>query len=136
MDSASSTRPCSRHRGRPENPSAHIWTKRFFEVQKYASLTAHAYAPEPVLISLMSWNKLSDKQKEAIQAAAKESIAWQRKVSTDEDDDYWKKIKATGKIKVIEVDRAPFMEATKSVYAQFAPVVGQENIDKIRALAK
>jgi len=27
-----------------ENPSAHIWTKRFFEVQKYASLTAHAYA--------------------------------------------------------------------------------------------
>ena len=29
-----------------ENPSAHIWTKRFFEVQKYASLTAHAYAPE------------------------------------------------------------------------------------------
>lgn len=119
-----------------ENPSAHIWTKRFFEVQKYASLTAHAYAPEPMLVSLMSWNKLSDKQKAAIQEAAKESVAWQRKISKDEDADYWDKIKATGKIKVIEVDRAPFMEATKSVYAQFAPVVGQDNIDKVKALAK
>ncbi len=119
-----------------ENPSAHIWTKRFFEVQKYASLTAHAYAPEPVLISLMSWGKMNAKQQAIVQEAAKEAVAWQRKVSEDEDKDYWDKIKATGKIEVIEVDRAPFMAATKPVYAMFAPVVGQENIDKVKALAK
>lgn len=119
-----------------ENPSAHIWTKRFFEVQKYASLTAHAYAPEPVLISLMSWGKMNAKQQAIVQEAAKEAVAWQRKVSEDEDKDYWDKVKATGKIEVIEVDRAPFMAATKPVYAMFAPVVGQENIDKVMALAK
>ena len=117
-----------------ENPSAHIYTKRFFEVQKYASLTAHAYAPEPVLISMITWSKLSDAQKAIIQEAAKEAIAWQRDLSTKEDNEYWDKIKATGKIEVIEVDRKPFMEATQPVWKEFAPTVGQDNIDKVLAL--
>ena len=117
-----------------ENPSAHIYTKRFFEVQKYASLTAHAYAPEPVLISMITWGRLSDAQKAIIQEAAKEAIAWQRDLSTKEDNEYWDKIKATGKIEVIEVDRKPFMEATQPVWKEFAPTVGQDNIDKVLAL--
>ncbi|KAF5048569.1 hypothetical protein DSECCO2_448710 [anaerobic digester metagenome] len=117
-----------------ENPSAHIYTKRFFEVQKYASLTAHAYAPEPVLISMITWSKLSDAQKAIIQEAAKEAIAWQRDLSTKEDNEYWDKIKATGKIEVIEVDRKPFMDATQPVWKEFAPTVGQDNIDKVLAL--
>ncbi|WP_337998133.1 DctP family TRAP transporter solute-binding subunit [Oleispirillum naphthae] len=117
-----------------ENPSAHIYTKRFFEVQKYASLTAHAYAPEPVLISMITWKKLSPKQQKVVQDAAKESIAWQRKVSEDEDNDYWNKIKATGKMEVLTVDRKPFMDATKPVIAMFAKTVGQDNIDKVNAL--
>jgi len=119
-----------------ENPSAHIYTKRFFEVQKYASLTAHAYAPEPVLISMITWSRLSDAQKAIIQEAAKEAIAWQRDLSTKEDNEYWDKIKATGKIEVIEVDRAPFMEATQPVWKKFAGTVGQDNIDKVLALTK
>lgn len=119
-----------------ENPSAHIYTKRFFEVQKYASMTAHAYAPEPVLISMITWSKLSDAQKAIIQEAATEAIAWQRELSTKEDNEYWDKIKATGKIEVVEVDRAPFMEATQPVWKEFAGTVGQDNIDKILALGK
>lgn len=119
-----------------ENPSAHIFTKRFYEVQKYASLTGHAYAPEPVLISMMAWKKLTPAQQEIIQSAANEAIAWQRQLSEKEDQAFWEKIKATGKIEVIDVDRKPFMEATQSVYKQLAKTVGQNNIDKIKALEK
>ncbi|QJT08740.1 DctP family TRAP transporter solute-binding subunit [Oceanidesulfovibrio marinus] len=119
-----------------ENPSAHIWTKRFFEVQDYASLTAHAYSPEPMLISMISWGKLSDDQKAIVQEAADEAIAWQRQLSEDQDNEYWDKIKATGKIEVIEVDREPFAEATVSVHEMFADEVGQDNLDKIKALAE
>jgi len=117
-----------------ENPSAHIFTQRFFEVQKYASKTAHAYAPEPVLISMKKWNEMPAKNQEIILAAAKEAIAWQRKLSADEDSTFWNKIIATGKMKVTEVDRKPFMDATKPVYKEFANVVGQANIDKIMAI--
>lgn len=117
-----------------ENPSAHIFTKRFYEVQKYASKTGHAYAPEPVLISMVSWKKLNPSQQAIIQSAATESIAWQRKLSEKLDTEFWDKIKATGKIEVIEVDRKPFMEATQTIYKQLSKTVGQENIDKIKAL--
>ena len=113
-----------------------MFTKRFYEVQKYASLTGHAYAPEPVLISMTAWKKLTPAQQEIIQSAANEAIAWQRQLSEKEDQAFWDKIKATGKIEVIDVDRKPFMEATQSVYKQLAKTVGQNNIDKIKALEK
>ena len=119
-----------------ENPSAHIYTKRFYEVQKYASLTGHAYAAEPVLISMMTWKKLKPEQQEIIASAAKEAITWQRALSEKEDNNFWDKIRATGKMEVISVDREPFMKATESVYKQLAKTVGQDNIDKIRAMEK
>jgi tripartite ATP-independent transporter DctP family solute receptor len=119
-----------------ENPSAHIYTKRFFEVQKYASLTGHAYAPEPVLISMITWRKLTPQQQAIIQQAANESVAWQRKLSEKEDSQFWDKIRATGKMKVITVDRKLFVDATKDVYKKLAPTVGQANIDRVRALEK
>jgi len=119
-----------------ENPSAHIFTKRFFEVQKYASLTGHAYAAEPVLISMMTWKKLTPAQQTIVQESATEAIAWQRKVSETEDSEFWDKIKKTGKMEVITVDRKPFKDATEVIYKDLAKTVGQANIDKIRALEK
>ncbi len=119
-----------------ENPSAHIWTKRFFEVQKYATLTAHSYSPEPVIMSMISWSRLNEQQRAIITEAAQEAIAWQRQIAKEQDLEYWDKIKATGKMTVTEVDRTPFQEATKPVHAMFAGKVGQDNLDKIAALAK
>lgn len=117
-----------------ENSSAHIWTKRFFGVQKYASKTAHTYSPEPVLISMAAWSRLDNDQQNIIVESAKEAIAWQRKFSAEKEQIYWDKIKDSGKISVIEVDRSVFKEAAKPVYAKFASLVGQDNLDAINAL--
>lgn len=119
-----------------ENPSAHIWTKRFFEVQKFGSKTAHAYSPEPVVMSMITWNKLNDEQRSIIMESAKEAVDWQRQLSAKMDQEYWDKIQETRKMQIIEVDREKFAEATKPVYAMFAEEVGQDNIDKIEALKK
>jgi TRAP-type transport system periplasmic protein len=119
-----------------ENPSAHIWTKRFFEVQEFGSKTAHAYSPEPLVMSMITWNKLNDEQRSIITESAKEAVDFQRKLSAKMDQEYWDKIQETGKMQIIEVDREKFAEATKPVYAMFADEVGQDNIDKIEALKK
>ncbi|MFA6505867.1 MAG: DctP family TRAP transporter solute-binding subunit [Treponemataceae bacterium] len=119
-----------------ENPAAHIFTQRYYEVQKYASRTAHVYSPEPVLISMAKWNAFPQNVKDLFLSSAKEAIAWQRKLSSDEDEGLWDKIKATGKMEVIDVDRQPFVDATAGLYEQFAASVGKDNITKIKALAK
>ena len=87
-----------------------------------------------MLISMITWNKLSEAQQAIIQEAAAEAIAWQRKLAEQEDEEFWNKIKETGKMSVITVDRQPFIDATKDVYEKMAKTVGQENIDKVKAM--
>ncbi|MDR3077594.1 MAG: DctP family TRAP transporter solute-binding subunit [Planctomycetota bacterium] len=120
-----------------ENPLAHIWTSRFFEVQKYISLSAHTYSGEPVLISLSSWGKLSPDQRTTLQASVDEAVAWQRNLCREMEGDYLKNINASGKSTVNDdVDKAAFAAATKGTWKIFADSVkgGQAIIDKIIAV--
>ncbi len=49
-----------------ENPLGQIYTSRFYEVQKYISLTGHTYSPEAVVFSLATWKKIPAKHQEEI----------------------------------------------------------------------
>ncbi len=115
-----------------ENPAAHIWTSRFFEVQKYISLTAHTYSAEPLLISMSVWSTLPEKYRTAIQEAANETRDWQRDLCRKLENEFWDNIKASGKSEINDdVDKAAFMEATKPVWAMFEDKLGKENIEAI-----
>jgi len=114
-----------------ENPVSHIWTKRFFEVQKYISLTGHVYAAEPLLVSMITWNKLPVDVQEAIMLSAAEATSWHRAQCVASDEDMWEKVIASGLTEVIEVDKEPFRLATAGVWALFEDQVGKENMDAI-----
>ena len=117
-----------------ENPAAHIYTARFFEVQKYISLTAHTYSAEPMLVSLAAWNKLPKDLQEKVQAAANESKDWQRDLCRQLEEGYWTKIKESGKSEINrDVDKQAFADATRGVWAMFEKKVGKDNIEKIVA---
>lgn len=117
-----------------ENPLAHIWTSRFFEVQKYISLTAHTYSAEPVLISTIAWKKLSPEQQQAMLEAAVEAAAWQRNLCRELESQYITNINESGKSTINDdVDLAAFAEATKPTWKIFADKHknGQAIIDRI-----
>ena len=61
-----------------ENPLTVIAANKFFEVQKYLTLTNHQYNPQSVLISKKFWDTLSADDKKIISDAAVESTAYQR----------------------------------------------------------
>jgi len=115
-----------------ENPAAHIYTKRFFEVQKYISLTEHTYSAEPLVVSMITWNKLTPEQQTIIQEAAEEARDWQRQLAIDLENGYWDKIRESGKSEIItDVDKEAFREATAPVWKDFEDQVGKENIEAI-----
>lgn len=115
-----------------ENPAAHIYTKKFYEVQKYISLTEHTYSAEPMLISMYAWEKLTPEQQVILQESADEACKWQRKLAIDLESTYWDKIRKSGKSEIIvDVDRDAFRDATKTVWDQFENKVGKDNIDAI-----
>lgn len=64
-----------------ENPIGIIQSNRFYEVQKYISLTQHVYTPYCVVMNPGKYDSLTEKQKEAVNEALKEATEFQLQAS-------------------------------------------------------
>ncbi|MGP9766488.1 TRAP transporter substrate-binding protein [Halomonas sp. AOP13-D3-9] len=102
-----------------ENPLMNIYSSKLHEVQDYISLTGHKYESTPLLMSKMVWDTLSSEYQEVIQQAAVEAGEFNRQASLEADDALRIKMEETG-VAFNEVNPEPFVEATSSVYDQWA----------------
>ncbi|MCY1525732.1 hypothetical protein D9M68_607230 [compost metagenome] len=68
-----------------ENPLAAIETSKFYEVQKYLSLTGHFYDPLVSIFSKRTWDKLNETERQLVREASLEAQAYERKVSREMD---------------------------------------------------
>jgi len=111
-----------------ENPLALIATNKFYETQKYLSLTGHFYGPAQLLISEVTWKKLSPAMQEAVQKAAIEARDYERQLLIDREAEYLQQLKNEG-MEVNEVDIDAFMESVKPVWdkyrAEFGDIIDQ-----------
>jgi len=97
-----------------ENPLVNIHASKLYEVQKHLALTNHQFQMTPLLISKRTWDKLSDADKKAVQEAAAEATALQRKLSQEADDKLLAELKSKG-VQVTTPDKAAFEKATAEV---------------------
>lgn len=91
---------------------------KHFEAVKYYSMTEHSMAPEMLLMSKLVFDKLSKAEQDMIRAAAKESVAFQRKRWDEQEAKSMAAVKAGG-AEIIEVDKASFQAVMAPVYAKF-----------------
>ena len=54
---------------------------KFYEVAEYVTIDNHMYNPQAILISKITWDKLSDDEKKLIQESATEAALYQRQVN-------------------------------------------------------
>ncbi|HEX5739247.1 MAG TPA: TRAP transporter substrate-binding protein [Hydrogenophaga sp.] len=97
-----------------ENPLVNIHASKLYEVQKHLALTSHMFQMTPFLMSKRTWDRLSDADRKAVQEAALEATALQRKLSADADAKLLEDLKAKG-VQVTTVEKAVFAKATSSV---------------------
>ncbi|MDT7838846.1 TRAP transporter substrate-binding protein (plasmid) [Aquabacterium sp. OR-4] len=97
-----------------ENPLMNIHASKLYEVNKFISLTGHKYEMTPLLMSKRSWDKLPEADRKALQEAATEATALQRKLSQEADDRLVADLKAKG-VRVDIADKAAFEKATAAV---------------------
>jgi tripartite ATP-independent transporter DctP family solute receptor len=97
-----------------ENPLVNIHASKLYEVQKHLALTNHQFQMTPLVISKRTWDKLSDADKKAVQEAATEATALQRKLSQEADEKLLADLKAKG-VQVTTPDKAAFAKATAEV---------------------
>jgi len=64
-----------------ENPFTVIEGSKFYEVQKYLSVTGHIFNPQSFIIGKKTWDRLNNDEKQIIKDAAAEAQVFQREVT-------------------------------------------------------
>ncbi|CAN7609013.1 TRAP transporter substrate-binding protein [Pararhizobium sp. LjRoot238] len=109
-------------------------SSRHFEVAKNYTLTEHSLNPEILVISKISWDKLSADDQKVLKDAAKESVAKMRELWTAREKASEEKVRAAG-ANVITVDKAEFSAAMKPVYDRFVTDPQMKDLlERIRAI--
>ncbi len=118
-----------------ENPITNIHASKFYEVQKYISLTYHKYEGKPFTVSEKVWKTLAPDIQKAIKDGAKIYAVENRALFKESEIKLLEDLKARG-MKVSTPDLKPFREATKPVYAEWEQVLGKDFVAKVVAAAK
>ena len=120
-----------------ENPFAQIASAKFYEVQKYLSLTGHVYTPSYVAVGTKKWMTLPADARKVFEDAARDTQAWVYEKAARDDDELLAKMKTSG-IQVNNANKDAFIAASKPVYDEFAKEVpgAKEVIDRAIALGK
>lgn len=95
---------------------------KYYEVQKYITLTRHNYNPQIVLIGKPFWDKLNDDEKKLITDVARETAIEQRKISREAQVTALDAIRKAGNVvtDVTPEHLAEMQAAMKPVIAKYA----------------
>jgi TRAP-type transport system periplasmic protein len=119
-----------------ETPVGLIYSSKFYEVQKYLTLTGHIYTPYLLLASSKWFNSLSEADRKLVMEAAQESAIYQRKLSRDNADNIaFKILKGHGMDVVVlpPAEMTKLREAVKPVQEEFSKIIGEELVGQARA---
>lgn len=114
-----------------ENPLNVIVSFKLYESQKYMTITRHAYAPAPIIMSMLTWKKLSAEQQRAVLKAAQEAVEFERNFNNESEKSWVKELEGKGMI-VSTPDLKPFLEAVKPVYDAYGKNYGEKLIAEIQ----
>jgi TRAP-type C4-dicarboxylate transport system substrate-binding protein len=108
-------------------------TKGHFETARFYTQDEHSRAPEIILFSKLTWDRLSVEDRALVSRAALESIPYQRELWGLVVEESLRKARAAGCQIVTDVERAPFVDAMGPVYAKYAASL-KPLIDRIAAV--
>ena len=111
-----------------ENPYLNIQNMKFYEVQKFLTLTKHSYSTNMLLASKKVWDTLSPQEQVVLKECAVQSRDAVRKANRDKEDASLAFLKAKG-MQVNEITGAEMSrirEKTKPIYDGAARTIGAE----------
>lgn len=116
-----------------ENPVTVITASKFWEVQKYVSLTGHVYSPAVILAAPSLMDSLSDEQRGWFMEAAKASAAATRAEVNRLEEAGVALLQENGMEVVTDIDKAPFAALAESAYSVYTDEYGSDMVDRIKA---
>jgi tripartite ATP-independent transporter DctP family solute receptor len=114
-----------------ENPLSQIVPGRFYEVQRYLSLSKHVYSPAYPVMSRAYFEALDEDLRLAILETAAEVGRFHRELGEREDERFRELLEK--RMEVTVIDRAAFAAAAEPLYREFEEKFGAEMVETVRS---
>jgi len=118
-----------------ENPIPTIYLSKFYEVQKYVTLTGHVYGPHILLINKKMFDSFPAEDQKIILEAAQASAKFQRETNRKMNRDFIAELKKAGMVvtELTPEQLKAFQEAVKPVYDEWIPKIGKDLVAEFQA---
>jgi len=114
-----------------ENPVPLIHASKFYEVQKYLSLTKHVWTTGVLAINAKAWAGLTPDQQKIMQRAADKYAEYNDELVRTWEVEKGAELAKLG-MQVNEVNLGPFIKAVQPVWDKYRPVFGKEIMDLVQ----
>ena len=116
--------------GAENNPPSYFTANHYNTPAKYYSQTNHLIIPEILVMSKVTWDKLTPADQALVKKLAREAQMEQRVLWDKSVEEYSAKLKAAG-VEFINIDNKPFYDATAPVRAKY----GAKHVDLMNRIA-
>jgi tripartite ATP-independent transporter DctP family solute receptor len=117
-----------------EHPLPVLWAAKFHEVQKYLTLTHHAYSPLILVMNKPKFDKLSPEYQKILVEAARETATYQRDLNAKQVAEIITGLKADGMEVIEEIDTTQMRQVVEEpLRKSFADKYGMDLLDAIAA---
>jgi TRAP-type transport system periplasmic protein len=115
-----------------ENPIATLIASKFYQVQKYLTLSGHIYDPAAFLMSKDLYDDLSPADRQAFVEAARLGGLASRKFAAEAEANSIAFLQQQGMEVVTDIDKVKFADAMASAIPDFEKKFGRDTIEAIR----
>lgn len=125
-----------------ENPIAHIYAQKFYEVQEYLTLTGHVYTSYVPVMNIDFWNELTDEEQKEVKDAFASAYDYQLDLIEEEETKQLEEIKnneqyPTEVIELTDKEKEKFMKAAEPTLDHYRDELGADAYDEfIEAIDK
>ncbi|WOD06785.1 TRAP transporter substrate-binding protein [Marinomonas sp. GJ51-6] len=117
-----------------ENPIANITSKKFYEVQKYMTLTSNAYHGYAAIVNKQAWESLPEDLQAVMTTAFNNARDLSRKLTNELEASALENIKKYTKVtELTDEQMAAFVKASQPVHEEFRETITSDLLDVVYA---
>ena len=117
-----------------ENTWSNIYTQKFYEVQKYITVSNHGVIEYAVIVNKKFWDGLPADIRATLDGAMKDATKYANDIAKQENDEALEKIKASGKSQIIALtpdEKKAWKKAELKVHRENEGTIGKDLIQEI-----
>ncbi|CAN7209376.1 DctP family TRAP transporter solute-binding subunit [Paenibacillus sp. LjRoot153] len=122
-----------------ENTISNIYSKKLYQVQKYLTISNHAYLGYGVLVNKVFWEKLSAEQQRTINEAMQEATVWANQNAIEINRKQWNELQRIGQMNVhllTNEERDEWQHVLEPVYGEAGSYISKELMAAVNELRR